>query len=70
VSRKYDIPGDEIWARLANGVLQRARDGKSSAYAQAKAQYAAVQFPQPVLEPVSTTQSFETSPGDGHLRLM
>jgi hypothetical protein len=41
----YEAAANEIWSRLSNGILQRSRDGESSANAQAKTQNTAVQLP-------------------------
>ena len=69
-AKKEGLPGDQIRARLSNGILERACDGEGSADAQAEAQDAAVELPQAVLEPVSASQALETSSARRHLGLV
>lgn len=53
------MPADEVWPGLSNRILQRTGNGKGSTDTQAQAKYAAVQLPQPVLEPVPPREALE-----------
>lgn len=43
---------DEVWSRLSNSILERSRDIVRGSEGQCEAEYTAIAFPQPFLEPI------------------
>lgn len=64
------VPVHQIWPRLSNRILQRSRNGEGGTNAQSQAQNAAVQFPQPVFEPISSGQALDARASRNHGRLV
>lgn len=68
--RVEDSPAYEIRPRLPNGILERACDCEGCAHAQTEAQYATIQLPQTVLQPVSATEALDAGSARRHGRLV